>query len=277
MTLHALPPNPAACTTLSDVDALRINRSGQTNWANPHQTCPNCLKTGRFKSRDDSGQIVEFECRCVEQWKMHRWMLNAGIGMRYQRLSWIDATGVNATSMAAVLAYVDNAERNLASGRGLTLGSPHKGTGKTLLATLLLKTLLAGGTDGYFTQFNDMLDAFSAGWRNEEERHWFQRRVRNAGVLVVDDIGREHKGRSEVAEAMFDTVIRARVSAAAPTIITTNYTLEQMYEGYGGNVLSLLSEVNTYIDFPGVDFRPKAQDRTVQDDIDGIVRPITVG
>ncbi len=147
-----------------------------------------------------------------------------------------------------------------------------------MLATLLLKSLLASGADCYFTQFNEMLTFFSDGWRDAEEKAWFTKKVRNAGVLVVDDMGREYKGRSEIAEAMFDTVIRARVAASRPTIITTNYTPEQMLQGYGGNILSLLSEVNVEVHLPGADYRKQARERLLKDKADGITTyPIVVG
>jgi DNA replication protein DnaC len=273
MELRTLPPLPAACRTLTDADSSRLRRYGIVAWHDPEKTCLTCSKSedGTFKARDGL-----YACDCKGQWKMHRWMLNAGIGTRYQRLSWVDATGASPNALQAVMAYVDKADSRIASGMGLTLGSPNTGTGKTMLSALLAKGLLAVGHDVYFTQFNDMLDAFSAGWRDEEERRWFVRRVRNAGVLVVDDIGREHKGRAEVAEAMFDTVIRHRISSSLPTIITTNYTQADMLAGLGGNVMSLLSEVNPYVDSPGVDFRSQAQARTLDEAQAGIVRPITV-
>jgi hypothetical protein len=30
-------------------------------------------------------------CDCKEQWILHLWMLNAGIGLAYQRLGWEQA------------------------------------------------------------------------------------------------------------------------------------------------------------------------------------------
>ena len=275
--MPVLPPLPQGCRTLTDPEATRLRQQFPDLWADPSKSCLTCGKTGSFKERQD-GQVVDVECNCVAQWKMHRWLLNAGIGLRYQRYTWTDAVGVDGGVVGEIVNYASHAEANISSGTGLTLWSQDKGTGKTLLATLLLKDLLASGADGYFTQFNEMLDAFSAGWRSEEERSWFTRRVRNAGVLVVDDMGREYKGRAEVAEAMFDTVIRARVAASRPTIITTNYTPEQMLSGYGHNILSLLSESNIEVHVPGRDFRPQARERLMADRADGITTyPIVVG
>lgn len=149
-------------------------------------------------------------------------------------------------------------------------------TGKTLLCTLLLKHLLAEGFDGYFTQFNDLLDAYTAGWRNTEDRDWFVRRVRNAGVLVVDDVGKESKGRSEMVGSVFDQVIRARVASARPTIITTNYSPAEMHSGYTGSVMSLLAESSVMHEVPGMDFRTRANQRTITDMQAGVIRPLVL-
>lgn len=274
MTQHPRP----GFRSLTDPEWERLRKQYPTLWSDPNKTCLTCNKRGVFKERSEGGQVTESECNCIEQWRMHCSMLNSGIGLRYQRVSWTDAVGVAPGVMDEVFQYFDQAEANISTGTGLTLWSENKGTGKTLMAALLLKGLLSRGYDGYFTQFNEMLDAHTDGWRDKDERAWFTKTIRNAGVLVVDDMGREYKGRSEVVEAMFDSVIRARVAASRPTIITTNYTPDQMLQGYGGNILSLLSEVNIEVHVPGRDFRPQARQRLMQDRADGIVTyPITVG
>lgn len=277
--MNTLPSPPSGLRSLTDPEVARLRQQYPDLWANPAKTCLTCSKAGSFKERDpNTGDVVEVACDCLAQWKMHRWMLNAGIGLRYQRMTWSDAAGVSNTVLGQVMDYLANDAANVASGTGMTLWSPDKGTGKTMLATLVFKALLAQGHDGYFTQFNEMLDFFSDGWRDADERSWFTKKVRNTGVLVVDDMGREYKGRAEIAEAMFDSVIRARVAAARPTIITTNYTPEQMLQGYGGNILSLLSEVNIQVQVSGKDFRPQARERLLKDRADGVTSyPIAVG
>ena len=280
MPNRKLPPNPPACRSLTDPEADRLRSQHSKLWSNPNKTCETCLKElkgGETTFRAWVGtEIVTFDCACVEQWRLHRWFLHSGIDKRYQRFSWDDTTHVNTNAQMAVLGYAADSAAMVNHGEGMTLWSKDKGTGKTLLASLLLKDLMARGRDGHFTQFNEMLETFTSGWRNEEERSWFLRRVRNVEVLVIDDMGRESKGRENITEAMFDTVVRARVAACKPTIITTNYTPEEMRQGYGGNVLSLLTEVNDFVEVPGIDYRPIIKNQRLQDRKDGIARPIVV-
>jgi DNA replication protein DnaC len=263
-----LPPNPKACRLLTDNEMDRLRSTGLTHWRNPED----CLTCGGAKVFKAPGG-VETECDCVAQWILYHWMLNAGINNEYQRLSWDDMEAVDGTALMTVLEYADNLEYNLRIGRGLILWAASPGTGKTLLASALLKKILANGYDGYFTQFNEMLDIFTAGWRDEAERAWFIRRVRNTPILVVDDIGKEHKGRMEVAESMFDMVMRHRVASGLPTIITTNLTPDDIKAGYGMFVMSLLSEQCEQVEVPGTDYRDKKAESNRVAARDGIVRP----
>jgi DNA replication protein DnaC len=267
-----LPPLPPTIRPLSDPEYDRLREAEPGLWSDPRQSCLTCRATKVFLNQ--KGQ--ETACDCMAQWSLHRYLLNAGIGTAYQRLGWDDAEGVPGKSQMEVLEYCDRADQYVNVGLGLVL-TGQTGTGKTLLAILLLKRLLADGYDGYFTQFNLMLDSYTTSWRNEEEYRWFTRRVRNAAVLVVDDIGKEAKGRENVTGSMFDTVIRSRVASARPTIITTNYTMAEMRQGYGGAVMSLLAESSKVHEVTGPDYRETAK-RRLLDDIDKHVsRPFTLG
>lgn len=271
-----LPALPDTIRTLSDPESDRLKRQHPGLWANPHTSCETCGGEKVFRMRV-AQEIVECACECIDQWVLHRFLLNAGIGTAYQRLTWDDIDDqVPLKVQAEVLQYADQADAYVRAGLGLILHGPH-GTGKTLLATLLLKKLLGLGYDGYFTQFNELLDSYTSGWRDEEERLWFTRKVRNTGVLVVDDVGKESKGRENVTSPMFDAVIRARVADAKPTIITTNYSMEQMHSGYGGAVMSLLAESSKDLEVTGKDYRQRSRERLLQDALDNIVRPLMLG
>jgi DNA replication protein DnaC len=172
--------------------------------------------------------------------------------------------------------YAENASAYVNSGLGLLLHGD-KGTGKTLLISLLLKKLLAEGFDVQFVTFQELIDMYTQGWRDSREKAWFDKRVKNAGVLGIDDVGRENKGRLEIVEAMFDHIIRARVSSARPTLITTNRSLDEFLTFYQSNVMSLLDEGTIKFQFTGEDYRPKLNDKRIEEARLGITRPIVLG
>lgn len=269
-----LPKNPSACRLLRDEEARRLKALDPALWDDPDD-CRICGRRKQFDAPSPDGPVT-YQCNCREQWKLYRWMLNAGIGLRYQRMSWDDVKTVDPQVQLQVMEYVAAAPNMVSQGIGLTLWSPHRGTGKTLLGTLLLKSLMRDGYDCYMTQMIDMIDFSTSGWRDIEERNWFAAKIRNAGVLMIDDIGRESKGRENITESMLDSVIRARVAAQRPTMITTNLTPDELRSGYGSNVMSLLSEANLPINVSGTDYREKQNAITFDEAKRGLSRPITV-
>ena len=277
---RALPPLPKHIGVLRDADAARLRRFGSDVWENPRIECKTCNKQKTFKARQGD-QIVEYRCNCTTQWMLFRWLLNSGINYRYQTLTWDDATQVPKPVLEQVLTYAGNWRAMRTRGLGMTLWSTGFGTGKTMLATLVLKAIIAEGGEGYFCTFTQMLDMFASTWRDKEEREWFSRRVSGAGFLVVDDIGKESKakGMESMVDPMVDGLIRRRVSASLPTIVTTNYTPDDLHQRYGSNVLSLLSEVNAPVEVPGTDFRTGGglAQRSIAEATQGLARPIMVG
>lgn len=277
------PPPPPSCQPLSNPDFDRLKAVRPRLWTSPKDTCLTCLKrdsnTYRWYADDAANrrteEVVTYECDCRDQWLMHLWFLNAGIPMNYQRLGWDDIKTVPQHIVEQVMGYALQAARNIATGRNLILWSKDPGTGKTLFLALLCKFLMANGFQAHFSQFNDVIDLFTSTWRDKDEREHWTRRVRNVDVLAMDDMGKENKGRIDVVEDMVDRIIRARVSDAAPTIITSNRSPQEIQQGYGVYAMSLLSESADFIEIPGTDYRPVRRELSRQEAELGLARPIT--
>lgn len=283
-----LPANPSSCRTLPDAEFSRLKKTYPALWQDPRKTCPLCKKTGSFRAQL-SGEIVTYDCSCVEQWKLHLWLLSAGIGHHYQKIAWHNLTRASEKALAGARDYLKT--QGYDNGMGLTLWSPNRGTGKTSLGTLVMKYVMSQGIDCYSIQFSQMLDAFTAGWRSEEERAWYSRRIRNAGVLFVDEIGKEYQGaktvvdgaqeitgsRSRFAETMVGSLLRERVAHDAPTIIGTNYTPAQIETGYGSDLVELLTESNIAVECSGPNYRPTFLAEKIEQTTQGLVQPFTIG
>jgi DNA replication protein DnaC len=272
---------------LSDPDFARLKATRPRLWTDPKKSCLTCLKrkglqdsqTYRWYADDEAGrrtdEIVTYECNCQQQWLMHLWFLNAGIPLSYQRLGWDDVKAVPQHIVEQVMDYALQAASNIAAGRNLILWSKGPGTGKTLLLALLCKFLMANGFQAHFSQFNDVIDLFTSTWRDKDEKEYWTRRVRNVDVLAMDDMGKENKGRIDVVEDMVDRIIRSRVSDAAPTIITSNRSPEEIQQGYGVYAMSLLSESAHFIEVTGADYRPVRSELSRQEADLHLARPIT--
>lgn len=252
---------------LSDQDSKRLYEAHPKLKASYKDYCPTCGKVGTYLWKGE-----EQECDCRQQLNLHKHYLSAGIGVSYQRLSWDDYVG-DPKVRELCEKYINNSSQYVSRGVGMMLYGTF-GSGKTLAMNLLIKQLIHKGYDCYATTFASMIELFTAGWRSPEEQRWYQRKIVQSDVLLLDDLGRELKRNNKLSESTFDDVLRSRVQAGKVTFITTNLSQREMKDGYGSAVLSLLQESSVVRKVEGDDFRPQANKR-MRDEIDaGEVRPI---
>lgn len=251
-----LPPISKHIRVLNQDESDRLAALYPSTLPKSLKDCVTCKGKKCFRWWADHGtsdEVAEWECTCDEQFVLHKYLLNAGIGTKYQRFGIGDLDHVSPIAVAAANEYLENADYYLNAGVGFIFEGD-RGTGKTLLATILFKQLLDRGVDGYFTTFNDMIDNFASGWTNDKEKVWFDSRVRNAPLLVVDDIGMEGEKRSGMSRVMIDNIFRARVSGALPTIITTNLSPNEMSDRYSTALQTLAGNSKNYT-FRGNSYR----------------------
>lgn len=237
--------------------------------------CRTCYGTGTFRFwTPDRTEMGTYACPCIDQWTLSVALHYAGVGLRYQRLWWADLH----REVPVPESYLSDPMRQVRAGRGLALLGEH-GTGKTLIASLILKGLIGLGVDGYFTTFNQLIETFTAGWEDKEDALYFHSRIKGAEVLVIDDLGKENKsGRAfDMVRSLVDEVIRDRVANGRATIITSNEGESEIRLRYGSSVSSLLSEGVVAYTFVGEDFRDESNARSLKEDAEGATRPITLG
>ena len=252
---------------LSEADAERLYEHNPELQASPDRYCPTCHKTGFYLWKG-----YQVECDCQLQLQLHKHYLNAGIGTSYQRMSWDDYEGDD-KARELCEQYYESRVNLINGGTGLMFLGDF-GTGKTMTMNLLLKQLLWDKYDVYATTFTSMIEMFTAGWKSMEDQALFQKKVKQSKVLLFDDIGKEMRTRNNLSESTFDDVLRSRVQDGRPTFITSNMTIEEMGQGYGSAIFSLLREVSIVCEFKGDDFREKSSKRLLDEAISGVVRPI---
>lgn len=253
---------------LSDDEAARLYRNHPHLGRSWQRYCPTCDRTGRYRWRGR-----DHDCDCEYQLQLHKHYLASGIGLTYQRLDWDDYAGPTRV-LDGVVKYLDKRQEFLRRGMGMYfLGS--YGTGKTMLANLVLKELVKDGLTCWATTFSQTVEMFTAGWSDRADKEYFQRKFINSQVLLLDDVGKELRGtRLALAETTFDAILRQRVQAGRTTVITTNMTPADLEDGYGAAILSLIREKSLELAFDGADFRTTARERETDEVLRGEVRPI---
>lgn len=278
-TRHHLPALPPKIRPLTTEQSRRLNETFPGLPSIRH--CITCRGTKAFSwygspiSRDPA-DVVGYECPCTDQYILHRRFLHSGIHENFQRLGLADFEHIPDEAADVMTEYLTNADAFVAAGFGLVIHGD-KGNGKTLLANLILKDLVSQGFDCYANTFASMIDAFADGWRDKEDRKWFSSRVRNADVLLIDDLFRErNKGVGTVGENALEETLRHRIARSKPTIITMNPDPEEIEKAYGGHTVSLLAERSRSYRFSGPDRRAEMNDRFRAEVLAGLTRPIVV-
>lgn len=147
-------------------------------------------------------------------------------------------------------------------GKGLMFYG-HNGTRKTSLAVGILTELqykYGYPQKGYYIRFSDwkrcLTDTFT---KDNTERTGIARasllKAEHSPLLVLDDIGQEHRTSSGFTESSLHELLRVRYEAARPTIVTTNIDPIQMRQTYGDSFESFRHDAFTTLPMLGKDSR----------------------
>lgn len=279
------PLNEALDTPPISSDSEMIDRihGPAVHWK---ESCLTCHGRKFFRTRLRDGEVVTVECNCREQWVLNRRMQAANIDANYARLSWHQVRGVPDDVVETVRAYIREIVQHRRSGLGLTLWGTRRGTGKTLLTTLILKEAMAAqpGTRVYFARFYDLINLYSRTWKDESAERWFVQSVENAHFLGIDDIGKESAQSTAaigMVDQLLDRMLRGRIANHRVNIVNSNLDPESDvvgtgFERYQQDVLELLSEVNEAIELTGPSFRKIRREQKLADARDGVVYPVVV-
>jgi len=281
-----LPPNPKGIRILkgAESDLLKKLYPDPKRLPPSWRQCITCKGTHEFKWYDrdriegNSFATAEYECDCVSQWVLHRYFLYNGIGVNLQRIGWINCVS-DESARRTVQSYLmdQNLDWNVEQGTGLYMYGP-KGTGKSLMASLFLRRTLSLGYSGHWTSFHEMRAAKTNDWDDQERSNWFNSKILSTSVLVIDDPGQENKSDRSIdfSRTILDEVIRYRMSASLPTVITSNKTPDEFRMLYGGNVDSLIQERMIQVPVPGDDYRPNMRPDSLRERELGLTRPIVI-
>lgn len=152
---------------------------------------------------------------------------------------------------ARMVGYLDSLPDRLRDGDGVLFYGPN-GSGKTFTASHIA---IGGYRLGYSVRFlsaPDLLDLLSPGSGLSDS---VMDTCRDVDLLIIDDLGKEYRGKAGYFETKLDNILRSRCFAKLPTVITSNLTGEKFETIYQRTVADLLKECILPILFPDLNLR----------------------
>lgn len=139
------------------------------------------------------------------------------------------------------------------------------GTGKTLLASLILKEAYACRYSCRRITFTQYVSIYTENWGNNEHTPLNPLTVddvRNIEFLVLEEIGKEID--SKVTAPILEDLLRYREDNGLVTIICTNSDVKSLTARYGESIMSLIAGATTRVTLTGTDFRKFADKSAMQ-------------
>jgi DNA replication protein DnaC len=145
--------------------------------------------------------------------------------------------------------YAEKWDKHTRTGTGLILKG-QVGTLKTSLAVAVLQELIQRGRHGFFITMPSLLDTiFTLKEGNIEEWLAFENKLKNTGLLILDDLGAEYQKGWVMTK--IDAIISERYNRCRPIIITTNLTIDQMKNTYAEHIIDRLRSTCLTLTFCG--------------------------
>ena len=151
-------------------------------------------------------------------------------------------------------------------GRGLLLFG-RNGTRKSTLANAILTDIQYRSPSYrvFYIRFSDWKKALTDTFAKEDTEEKFKGRkilklAELSHLVVLDDIGQEHRTSSGFTESSLHELLRVRYEAARPTVLTTNVSLSKISETYGESFDSFRYDAFEAVPMVGPDTR-KTEDK----------------
>lgn len=220
-------------------------------------------------------------CRCLPYKTLNNGLSNASISAEFAQLRLKDYDvhryGANGVAMAtlakrAVEKFTKQFDKIRAEkgGKGLYLWSETKGSGKTMLANILIHELIiekaraSQTVNVEYIVMVEFIEQLKASFNKDAtvSKDALVRKVQTADLLVVDDLGREGD-TSFVAETLY-SIFNHRMVNELPTVFTSNIPIEQLetkYKDDKGRIASRIQKMAFPIQLPEYSVRDDEADK----------------
>lgn len=168
----------------------------------------------------------------------------SNIPKKYQKVHNLQLTEVDSDKQSFLESFRDNIVENVEKGKGLILLSPVRGNGKTTWACIMLNAYIkAVALDNdmsvrvKFISVPELMQSLKDDFnREEKEMEKFKKHIKQADLVVWDDIGAENP--SNWAKEVLYNYINYRISNNLSQIYTSNKSKEDLERVLGERIFS---------------------------------------
>lgn len=242
------------------------------------KTCTICNGTGSIEK--EVGQPGKM-CNCMHTALLNAHLVGCGVPRKFLNSSWDWEGFKNASeSMKKVKAYADNFKEHYFNGRGLYLYG-QQGRGKSMLEALAAKDIahqINPDNDKHFKVafiiFEELIQMSHEARVNYETKVKMNRIIAQPELLIIDNLGSETGQKSESGHVprFLEFILRKRNNDCLPTIISSNYTPEQLKVEYTDTIHQFIEENFELVSVIGDNWRQIRGGQQLDDDflLDGI-------
>lgn len=154
--------------------------------------------------------------------------------------------------------YIDRLDTMLHSGTGLLLWGGN-GRGKTSAAVCVAKAIRQTGAPVLFVTAEQLRQGKIDGEMFDAD-YTIWERATEVDCLVLDELGKEYRGKSDHSERLIDRLFRIRSGERLVTLVTTNIVLQDLKKHYNPSMLMLFQENLHPVRVDGPDMRAGKRD-----------------
>ncbi len=228
--------------------------------------CDNCTICKGTRIFDDANNLVK--CECLNQFNAAYTLAHANIPVAFRELTSQDIDECfrqeNREYFHRVQLYTQQQDKALETGFGLFLQGTN-GSGKSFIATIILKHALRKGYSGYFILMSDLINASFEALSNAEVRKDLEKLVVQTDFLVIDKIDKGFRDQNDNIQKMLLPLFKKRCDYfKKPLIVTSNVAKGSIAQTVGKTIAAMFTERLTEITFTG-NYRPQILDKLEED------------
>lgn len=213
-----------------------------------------CTKCGH------TGFIDTKECKCFKKFQLYVEYSYNGIDEEYWDVTF-DKFESDQVAKEDVVKYCDNLDNARQLGLGIIFHGEN-GTGKSMLANLILIAAKKKKYTVYFTTFEQLLTTIKNTFDHSSNNEYYKKhleKIKNVDFLCLDELGAEYRTRDleSFSVAQLSSLSKFRRRNNLCTIVTTNLDENDFNKIYGKTINSLFSGCSKFIKVNGTDWRSK--------------------